>query len=261
MLRGVAPLFPLGFAILGLGCTVPLTIGGGESDLPGDVGLADDAGTGSDAGDDDGGPVAIDAGPVMDAGDDAGAVVPDGGMCLPYGDPNSSSFANCCSRDVSQGVCVARPSGWTCSAQRICTWSGGTCESTGHDCTEYSDCCSGGCFSGKCRNADATALQTSTTLCSKYSDCSSDSCYLGRCTTAPAATCTTGQYNQKCTTWQDCCSLECDDGGCFDTTLPMWMQQAPAMDQIPYFDSLPTQELLAPRFEVDETQSLERPAQ
>jgi hypothetical protein len=49
-----------------------------------------------------------------------------------------------------------------------------------------------------------------------------------------------GQYQQKCSKWSDCCSLECDKGYCKDSTLPSWLQAFPAMeDQLPLHSMSP----------------------
>jgi hypothetical protein len=219
----------MGLAILGLGCSVPLTIGPDDlNNSTGGLPPAEDSGT-PGSGDDAGNPA--DSGVSGGGENDAGVL--DAGSCLAVGD-SSQYFSLCCSHDSSQGFC-RDPSAWSCTAQRICYWDGGSCASTGHSCVGYGDCCSGGCFEGTCQNANDSLLTGPIMACTKYSDCAPgpENCFMGHCAQAPQP-CTGGQYQQKCTKWSDCCSLECNDGSCQDTTLPKWLQSAPEMkDQLP----------------------------
>jgi hypothetical protein len=255
----MAPLFPMGLAILGLGCSVPLTVGAGDLDDSDKVPRVEDSGTTSGSGEDAGGP--IDSGVTVDAGIDGGSTS-DAGACVANGD-SSALFSACCSRDSTQGFC--RSYNWSCTTQRVCSWDGGSCSSTGHPCVGYADCCSGGCFGGTCKNGDPQALPPGPPiLCVNYSDCTSENCYLGHCA-QPTQNCNGGQFNSRCIKWSDCCSLECNDGFCQDSTLPTWLQATPVMDErIPIHNTSPTDDaaLLLPSFNEDPAQSMmQSPAQ
>jgi hypothetical protein len=228
----------MGFAILGLGCTIPLTIGGGEIDSTGGVTTEEDGGD----------QVESDAGPA-----DSGSVIPDsgvqtdGGECLPSvpiqssvssgtASPTNTSFSTCCSLDVREGQCYSVPQGWSCSNFRVCTWNnGGECFSTGHTCGNWTDCCSQVCYKGLCASINYTgakALQGSTSSCKSlqvacgdYTECCSQNCAFGLCAPAPVPT-TCGGFLAQCTNSSDCCSLECDNGNCRDSSLPWYLQTA-----------------------------------
>jgi hypothetical protein len=249
----MAPLLPLGFAILGLGCTVPLTIGSSELDRSitssgGDGGAVS---TSSDAGSD-----TEDAGQAIDAG-----IVEDAGpICVSPGFPGIINYANCCSGDVREGLCND-PRAWNCSDFRVCTNNGVSCFSTGHPCTGYGDCCTEVCYQGFCASSPFPMQVTLTNpsqsckliqeFCSNYSDCCSQNCAFGQCAPAPTTT-GCGEFLADCTSSTDCCSQECDHGSCRDNTLPWVLQTAGIpMGGQSSTNSVPSQGAVAPQFQLN----------
>jgi hypothetical protein len=259
MIRGMAPLLPLGFAILGLGCTVPLTIGGSDFD-PSEIGPpTDDAGPSPIV--DSGTPI-LDAGaPIVDAGNvqDAGCTKPGNA---------AGSYASCCTPDLREGLCYSAPQGWSCSDLRVCTSSGGnSCNSTGHTCTSFSDCCTNVCYKGFCASTtfpgealDAGSSGVCTAngfACSTYSDCCSQNCAFGACAVAPTIPKACGGFLSTCQTSTDCCSLECDNGNCRDGTLPWYLQTVGAqLGDREVTPSTPNENALAPHFDLNRAENL-----
>jgi hypothetical protein len=257
----------MGFAILGLGCTIPLTIGG-DIDSNVVVPSEDDGGEepGNDAGPPDSGPSFIDSGVALDAG----------AACLPsnpfqqtplssqQGLSSHTSFSTCCSHDVMEGFCYSVPQGWSCSNFRVCTWdNGGSCFSTGHTCDNYADCCSRVCYKGLCAATNYTgdnpasdtpgsSCKSLQVWCGDYSECCSQNCAFGMCAPAPAPT-TCGGFLASCVTSNDCCSLECDNGNCRDSSLPWYLQSVGSQLSSQVSSQAPNSSEMAPRFQLNRT--------
>jgi len=243
----MAPLLPLGLAILGLGCTIPLTIGGSEFDQP-IVSPGDDGGIDAGHAVEDAGSPAVDAGTPQDAG-----------FCNPSGP--SQNYTACCSEDVLQGYC--NNAAWQCNNFRVCTSSAGkSCFSTGHTCTSFSDCCTEVCYKGFCSSSrfppsvaltpnggTCRSLQVS---CNSFSDCCSQNCAFGQCVPAPTPT-TCGGFDATCTSFTQCCSLECDHGNCRDTTLPWYLQETGSQvrDATGTASTVQDQSKVAPHFQLN----------
>jgi hypothetical protein len=253
----------MGFAILGLGCTIPLTIGGSEIDSNVVVSNEDDGGEepGDDAGPPDSGTTFVDSGVTLD-----------GGACLPSNPfqqglspqqalSSHTSFSTCCSHDVMEGFCYSVPQGWSCSNFRVCTWgNGGSCFSTGHTCGNYADCCSQVCYKGLCAatnypgdqrlarsNSSCSSLQVQ---CNDYSECCSENCAFGQCAPAPVPT-TCGGFLAQCVGSIDCCSLECDNGNCRDSSLPWYLQSVGSQLNSSTTNPAETGSAMAPRFQLN----------
>jgi len=269
----MASLLLLGLAILGLGCTVPLTVGGSELDPtivppPDDAGTQPDPGVDAGPGPSDSGVPVVDAGVIdpADGGQDAGVA-----RCIQDW-LASSSYTNCCSLDNWEGFCT-NWQGWHCDANRLCFSDAGVCNSTGHTCSSYSDCCSADCYLGHCANTSLASIITVPTQgppracttvgsCNTYSDCCSQNCFLGSCALppAPSGRCIPLGSTAGCGSFSDCCSLECKGGQCTDSTLIPQLRLPPSMISTPrQFDAVHNMDLMAPRLQTAQPDTTSAP--
>jgi hypothetical protein len=268
MIRGMAPLLPLGFAILGLGCTVPLTIGGDDFEQPvigpSEGGDGGGVGTGSGGG----------------SGGGTGGSQDSGVGCLPsvafqitaaagVTNPITPGYSSCCNSDDQEGRCITPPVGWDCTNSRVCTYNGGACFSTGHTCSGFGDCCTAVCYKGLCASDmlplritpfNATGQESCHVLqetCQSYTDCCSQNCAFGYCLPAPVTQPDCGGFEAPCKGSSDCCSMECLNGLCYDTTLPWYLQTPGAqLDALVGEEPVETGSEMAPRFQLNRVEDV-----